>query len=449
MTRKLIALGLASAVVLTLAVLQLSSAGATTEEEAVPVYFAVGVGNEETAKIDANQIGSNTLTVSGSPPLKCETIEYHGEAVNPGNSSNRVVVTPVYSGCSVVVFGVKKTATVAVNECKYEIVAQETVIGEARSFVGETSITCPTEKQIEINVYNTSNAEHAGSSTLCTYKIKPQSGLTGTTLTNKESDIVADFAVKSIAGSGSGFCTGGTATYEGEVTIRATNNASEFVSAQIGNKKRITFDIAKPVVKGEKGEVEIGTEKVTINCTGVEYEANPGVAVTAELAFKPTYPSCTAFGGKNEVQIKPESCVYKSKFNKDIEFPIKGVGQTPSSFEVSCGAKESVKITVTKPGDKVNVECSIVIPAQKPVDTLKFRNNRSIKSGLKVDTLILIHAVTGLNYEPQNNAAVCGKNQLLTDGKITEGPTNKEFLVKASDGKGKEINALIQGTMAP
>jgi hypothetical protein len=305
------------------------------------------------------------------------------------------------------------------------------------------------EKQIEILVYNTSNPTHSGASTLCTFKIASQSNLTGTTITNKEEDIVADFNITSIKVSSSGICSASTATYQGEATMRATNAKSEFVQAKVDNKKLLVFDTPKAVAKGEKGEIELITEKVTVKCTSYAYEATPGVASTAELTFKPTYPSstCTAFGGKNEVQINPEKCDYKTKFNKDLEF-VGGKPQTPSSFEVTCGANESIKVTVTKPNDKVNVECSIEIPGQKPVNNLKYRNNLRPDSKLNVDTLFLIHDISGLNYEVKNNPTTCGKNQLLTDGKLVEGSTNTKLLVKADAG-GKEINVIIVGRFAP
>lgn len=420
------------------------------EEQTIPAYIEASVGNEETAKIDGSQIGTNKITIGENAPLTCESIDYNGEAMTPGEASARVLITPKYTTCHVIdTFLGTRTATVAMNGCGLELTAQETITeSEEGHFVAETGITCPEGKEIEIVVYNTSNPSHSGASALCTFKVKPQSGLTGTTLTNEETDIVADFNIESIAVTSSGLCSGETATYEGEATIRATNAKSEFVQNQVANPKRLIFDEPKAVAKGEKGEIELKTEKVTVKCTSYEYKAEPGVPSPPELAFKPTYANCTAFGGKNEVQIKPEGCQYKTKFNKDLEF-VGGKQQTPSYFEVSCGAGESIKVTVTKENDKVNVECSIVIPKQNPVDTLKYRNNLRPQSKLKVDTLILIHDVSGLSYEPKNNPTTCGKNQLLTDGKLVEGSVAKELLVKATDAGGKEINVIIVGRMAP
>jgi hypothetical protein len=448
MIAKLSALGLAAVAALTLTVLSLSTAGAN-EEERIPVYFSAGVGTEETAKIDGTQIGTNTITISGSPPLTCETIKYDGEAVNPGEAFEAVLITPQYSGCHSSVFGFTRTATVVMNGCAYEVFAQETVTeSEVGHFVAETAIICPAGKEIELNVYNTSNPSHTGASTLCTYKIGAQSELTETNLTNEASDVVANFNMKSIKGTGTGSCTGSTVSYQGEATIRATNKASEFVNIQVEDPKAFLFNAAKPTVKGENGELELKTEAVTVKCTSYKYEATPGVPSTPELTFKPTYSGCTAFAGKNEVQIKPESCQYKTRFNKALEFPMPGVAQTPSYFEVTCTGTDSIKVTVTKENDKVNVECTIVIPKQNAVNTLKYRNNRAKKSGLKVNTVLLIHDISGLAYEPQNNPAKCGKNEKLSDGKIVEGATKKEFLLKAFNGA-NEVNMTIAGRNAP
>src|ERR1041384_5041484 len=126
MIRKLSALGLVAGAALMLAVLSLSAAGAS-EEETIPVYFSASVGSEEKAKVDGTQIGTNTITVSGSPSLTCETIKYDGEAMTPGEASERVLIAPQYSGCHVFVFGITKTATVVMNGCTYQVAAQETV----------------------------------------------------------------------------------------------------------------------------------------------------------------------------------------------------------------------------------------------------------------------------------------------------------------------------------
>jgi hypothetical protein len=331
------------------------------------------------------------------------------------------------------------------NGCAYEVAANDTVTeSEAKHFVGVTNITCPAGKEIEVLVYNTSNPNHTGASTLCTFKIGPQSNLTGTTLTNKENDVVADFSIESIKATSSGLCTGETASYKGEATLKVTNAKGEFVQAQVDRKKKLVFGVDKPVAKGEKGEAELVTEKVTVNCTSVEYKAEPGVQNTTELSYKPTYANCTAFEGKNDVQVKFEACEYKIKFNKDIVFPVKLKGETPSSFQVVCGMGESIKVTVTKEKDKVNAECSIVIPGQAAVDTVHQKNYYKIDSGFKADSIKLVHNVAKLNYEPKSNPATCGKNELLKDGKLL-----KEINVKGLDAKGNEVGVVIVGTEAP
>lgn len=274
MTRYLTFLGLAAAAaVLTLAALSTTDAGAV-EEETGPGYFkTLALEAEETAKIDGEQIGTNTITIGTLPALTCSSVKYNGAAVEGGVATEQLTISPEYGTCHVSVGGTK-TATVTMNGCTYRLEATATITESGgQHVIGDTGIVCPAEKKIEAHVYNTEKESDEGASVLCTYEISGQSGLSGITLTNKTNtpssvnDVVADFNVGSIKvvrkTGGELLCgpTEQTATYKGEATLRATNAASELVELQVDAKKSFLFDGDPAVAIGEGGSAEFVTEK--------------------------------------------------------------------------------------------------------------------------------------------------------------------------------------------
>jgi hypothetical protein len=441
MNRYLMILGVALAAAVTASIALSGSPAKAVEEETFPLWFTAAVGSEEVAKIDGEQIGTNTMAIEGLPPVSCSSIKYNGEATTAGPVPKRVRIAPQYESCHVTTILGPRTTTVIPNGCTFEIEPEGkfTESGE-EDYVGVTDLACPSGKAITVEVFNTSSENHSGASLLCKFDIEPQTNLTGTTLIDKETDVVSSFNMTSVKvlATGGSLCGEGskTGSYKGEATLRTTNAAGQFVSGLVENKKRFVFEDPKPTAKGEKGGAELTTEKVTVKCTEVEYVAEPGKLEPNELSFKPTYKGCTALEGETDVEF--QGCVYTMKFNEPVDF-VGGKSQTPTSFQVVCGTGKEIKITVTKKGEKGKVECSLVIPGQAALKTVTFKNLRG-KKGTE-DSLTLIHNVQSLNYEVKNNAAVCGKNELHKDGKLTG-----EINVKAFKPGGEQMGVIMKGT---
>ena len=177
---------------------------------------------------DAEQVGTNTLTVVGLPAFTCGSLTAAGQGVTEGPNPEKITLSPTYGTCHVVLLGLTKPITITTNGCAFVLTATTTEIKGVKTFTAHTDIECPTEKQIEIHVYN--NAGHT--ELLCTYDIKAQTNLTEITLTNNEAaipnDLDADFNVSGIAvqntktGGVCGTQANTTATYKGTQTIRAT-----------------------------------------------------------------------------------------------------------------------------------------------------------------------------------------------------------------------------------
>jgi hypothetical protein len=183
MIRNLKVLGLALAAVFAM------SAVAASAASAAPAKFTAGVGAGETATIKGGQIGTDTFHI-GIRTYTCATATVEGKALTVGPESTEVTLTPTYGTCHAVIFGITRTATVTTNGCAYRFNATKNTGGYP--FSADLHIECPPEKQIEIHVYETSNANDAGAKTLCTYDIKPQTVLDAIELTNVGGNVVAD-----------------------------------------------------------------------------------------------------------------------------------------------------------------------------------------------------------------------------------------------------------------
>lgn len=439
MTRYLTILGLALTGAVALVALANPFAGAV-EEATLPITYTFGVEAEETAGIDGNQLGTNLIAIGGNPPVTCESIEYNGEATSAGPEPERVRIAPQYKTCHVIhpLLGTR-TVTVLMNGCAFEVDAQSTrTENEEEDPVGETDVACPAGKEIEVVIYNTGNPSHTGAATLCTYKIGAQSNLPGVSFTNLEGEIVAHFNAVLFKGSGSGFCGAETAAYIGDATLRATDEANEFVFAQINLKKRFSFGNEFKTAKTEVGPVatELKTEKVNVKCTTVNYEAKTLVQDTQEIAFEPNYSNCTALTG-NTVHVENQGCKYKMKFSKDAEFA-KGKAKTPTSFEIACGTGKEIKMTVTKAAE-AKTECIITLPSQAGLGTVLFQNIFA-KSG-KENRSTLTQEVTKINYEVKENPATCGKSELHKDGELVG-----DLVMKVFNEANNEVGVTIRGT---
>jgi len=172
----------------------------------------------------AEQVGTNSLTIAGLPQFTCGSVTARGSGPTEGYSSETLTLAPTYGTCHIVLLGITKPVTITTNGCAFVFTATTTETKGVKAFTAHTNIECPTEKQIEIHVYN--NVGHT--EVICTYDIKAQTNLTEITLTNNEAaipnDLNADFNVSGIAVQTTipgGVCGNGTtATYKGTQTIQ-------------------------------------------------------------------------------------------------------------------------------------------------------------------------------------------------------------------------------------
>lgn len=450
--RYLTILGLLGAVA-TLAALSTPTAGAISEET-VQGYFVAEVENSETAGIDGEQLGPNLLAIGSLPPLVCPFVKYNGEATTVGPVSSNVTISPTYELCHTIIPALgTRTVTVTMNGCTFDIEATATITeGEEEHFLGDPDIECPAGKQMEVHVYNTSNPNDTGASTLCTYDIEPQTDLTGITFTNNYNeptavdDVVADFNVASIdvtrtAGSEE-LCgpINQTAAYLGQATFRATSEEGEFVAAEVANKKRFIFSGEKALTfKGENGNAKLTTEKGAIECAKVKYEGTPAGRQTDELTIKPTYSECkfdslTAHFEFNE-------CTYTQKLSENFTRTVakKPERHTTGPMEIVCPKGKSIKVRVTKKG-AAEVECTFTLPGQTPGGVVDLKN---LPGGAK-RSVLFTNTVTKVAYEVEGNAATCGKN----GEKLTNGSLDGEIDVKAFS-EGNQIHLDVVGLAAP
>jgi len=423
MTRYLTILGLVLVAALGLAALSTTDAGAVAEETGPAYFYAKGIGPEETAQIDGEDIGETTAIAFESGELVCSSAAYNGEAGSTGPVSEApVTIEPEYTGCHALTPLGTKTATVTTNGCVYEIEPTVTVTeSEQRHFIGLTDIVCPAGKSIEIHLYNTTNPSDAGASTFCTFDVPAQNNLSGITLTNQAGspdDIVADFEIKSISVTKTtGFFCGSekqTAVYEGQATLRATNGASEFVETQQRDDKRFFSTFATPTVLGEKGTAEIQTEKKLLKCTEVKYEAAPGASNIPVLSVIPKYEKCTF--GTFTAHVDFKGCEYQ--FTPIASFHGGNPRTTTAEFTIVCAAgKGPVTVTVTNGG---NYTCTVTFAGQKATgNTVKMYNGHNLEPANFADNFInLEHNNSELEYEVKDDAAECGKNEKLKDATL-------------------------------
>jgi len=453
MARYLAVLGLVLAVAVPTA-LSRSSAGALAEET-VQGYFVAEVESEETASIDGDQLGPQTLAVGSLPPLICPFVKYNGEAATPGPASTNVTIGPTYELCHTILppFGTR-TVTVTMNGCVFDVEATATVTeGGEEHFLGDPDIECPAGKQIEIHVYNTASLNDAGAATLCTYDIQPQTDLIGITFTNQHNeptavdDVVADFNVASIdvtrtAGT-EGLCgpVSQTAVYQGQATFRATSEAGEFVAAEVANKKRFLFEGGAKALtfKGENGSAKLTTEKGAIECAAVKYEGTPANAQPDELTIKPTYSECKFDNLTAHVEFN--ECTYTQKLSENFTRTVGGKKperHTTGPMEIICPKDKSIKVKVTKKGTN-EVECTFTFGAQAPGGVVDLKNVAAAKR-----SVLFTNTVTNVAYEVEGNAATCGKN----GEKLTNGALDGEIDVKAYS-EAAQIHLQVVGIVAP
>ena len=235
MSRNLKLLGLALVAVLALSAVSSSPAFALTPKAKV----AEGDGN-----LEATQIGTNQLTLSGGRTFQCTTVKLTASlaAVSPTVEN----IVPTYSGCTSTLAGVTLPATVTVNTCTYTAHVGATT-GVTDQYAATADIRCPAGKVIDLEIYKegTTPPNHNPANELCHYTVGgavggANQGLGSPTATNiTTSDIEANLNISGIAytrTNGSipncGAATS-TATLSGKLTIVGKTTAGAASIVQI------------------------------------------------------------------------------------------------------------------------------------------------------------------------------------------------------------------------
>jgi len=140
-------------------------------------------------------------------------------------------ISPDYSNCVSVIGELKAPSTVTMNGCDF-VLHIGTLSGG--SYGGTADIVCEAGKEIEVHAY--SSAAH--SSTVCTYKIPAQTGLTGGTVKNNAGKIEINGPVNGIKATRTGILCGGNAeTKEAKQDIGAvvsgTNEAGAATNIEV------------------------------------------------------------------------------------------------------------------------------------------------------------------------------------------------------------------------
>jgi hypothetical protein len=136
-----------------------------------------------------------------------------------GDALTTLTIAPTYSSCSGVIGETVAPSTVTMNGCDYLLHLRTTDAANPGWYKVDTDIVCPAEKEIEMHVYTSS----AHSSTICTVKVKAQTGLQGGLVTNAAGGkVTLKGPITGIHVTKTGVLCGGTATTtEGVLDIKA------------------------------------------------------------------------------------------------------------------------------------------------------------------------------------------------------------------------------------
>ncbi|HEU5105509.1 MAG TPA: hypothetical protein VFU11_06680 [Solirubrobacterales bacterium] len=198
MTRKFKSIGLALVAIFAMSALSASAASAAE-------FHSTSAGS---TKISASQTTTHVFT-STAGEVTCEKATFTGNQTTATAAS--IEVTPVYSGCHIIIFGSTISATVAHNECKYKLYSN-----------GTADIICPAGKAITVT--------GAG----CKITVTPQTGLKSVSYTNSGTGISIAANLSGIHYHHEGFTcgtgTGTNGTYKGNTLASGTTTAGAAVT---------------------------------------------------------------------------------------------------------------------------------------------------------------------------------------------------------------------------
>ncbi len=446
-------LGLALAATLALGAFAASDA-AEFEEVTQAAYFGSPVTSGETIKIDGSQIGANTLTANGVS-VTCATANQSGQALTTGEISTEIKLEPSFEKCHAVIAGITKTATITTNGCYYTLNATTTVTeGAVLDLPIDFAIACPSEKQIEVHVYEGKENEEK---TLCTYDVKAQSAGSAITGTNVEHEpespnditINVNASLSTVNTKPSVVCGTSesvTGSLKGESTLKATNASSTEVDFGGTKPKRFFLGVDKEkdpgFVTGDKGTVKFKGEAGEIACT-VHYTGTAAAREVDRLSITPTYTNCTAFGFKENADIKFEGCTYTLTLEKKVYYDTGGgKTHTHGPWDIVCPANKTILI---EPTEAKAVVCTIKIGPQTPTTPLTDQKNEKNKAGEKV--VVFTSTVKGLAWEIVGGGGKCGK-----EGKNTaevEGAVEMNAFKDSGGTIGAKVDFFVHGTADP
>ncbi len=216
MIRNLKALGLALIAVFAMSALAASAAQAVTTDGEFTSDGKVTVTGHGTES-ETFETGQK-VTCTGHHTVMPQNQTPWG-FFNPGAGLTTLTDQVHYSSCTVEVGAQKLPGTVTTNSCDFVIHIGETKVANV-SYSATVDIVCSGTDVIETHLYQ--NASHAPS--ICTYKIGPQTGLTGAILENVAAgDGKTSGEVTGIKMSRTGVLCGGTKeTNAGVLHLNAT-----------------------------------------------------------------------------------------------------------------------------------------------------------------------------------------------------------------------------------
>lgn len=176
------------------------------DHPAVGLFITGEAGNEPRvegeyypAAVDADQNPADKykLSLPGNRFLSCEEASLGGTL---SESATQLGLTPTFQGCTMTIFGNPYPTTASVNGCHYGL----NVLDAGPPYSGSLDIVCSNEGDgIEIKTYETVAMQESGGTTMCTYKISPQSGLQGVGLetvgSGSSRSVDLDFALEGVS----------------------------------------------------------------------------------------------------------------------------------------------------------------------------------------------------------------------------------------------------------